>query len=73
MAEKTSAHDVHVLETPVPPRLFDQLQQLVNDGWYGSIDEIVREALRRYLKTHGPELMERHLREDVEWGLRGTN
>ena len=73
MTKKTSTLDARVLETPVPPRLFDQLQQLVSDGWYGSIDEIVRDALRRYLNTHRPEIMERHLREDVEWGLRGTN
>ncbi len=63
----------HVLETSVPPRLFDQLEKLVDDGWFGSIDEIVREALRRYLSTHRPELLERQIREDVEWGLRGQD
>ena len=62
-----------VFETSVPPRLFDQLEKLVDDGWFGSIDEIVREALRRYLITHRPELMERQIRDDVEWGLRGRD
>jgi predicted nucleic acid-binding protein len=29
------------------------------------------EALRRFLDVHRPELLERFIREDVEWGLHG--
>jgi hypothetical protein len=30
---------------------------------------LIAEALRRFLDTHRAELMERFIREDVEWGL----
>ena len=38
--------------------------------FYG--DAMIVDALRRFLETHRPELMERHVWEDVEWGLRGN-
>lgn len=34
---------------------------------------VIAEALRRFLETHRPELMEMFIREDVEWGLRGKD
>jgi hypothetical protein len=34
---------------------------------------VVREAIRRFLDSHQPDLMERFVREDVEWGLRGRS
>ncbi len=33
--------------------------------------ELLSEALRRFLDIHRPELMEKCIRDDVEWGLRG--
>jgi hypothetical protein len=30
-------------------------------------------ALRRFLETHRPELMEHYIREDVEWELHGKD
>jgi hypothetical protein len=30
-------------------------------------------AVRRFLETHRPELMERYIWEDVEWGLHGED
>jgi hypothetical protein len=29
------------------------------------------EAIRRYLDSHRPDLMEKFIRDDVEWGLHG--
>jgi len=34
-------------------------------------EELVAEALRRYLESHSTRLAESFLREDVAWGLRG--
>ena len=34
-------------------------------------EDILKEALRKFLDSHRPEMMERFVREDTEWGLRG--
>jgi Arc/MetJ-type ribon-helix-helix transcriptional regulator len=49
------------------------INALVERGWYGSRDQVLDEALRRFLDAHQPELMERFVRQDAEWGLRGKD
>ena len=57
------------IETPIPTRLLRQAQKLVAVGWFSSLDEVVVDALRRFLESHRQELMEEFIRQDVEWGL----
>jgi Arc/MetJ-type ribon-helix-helix transcriptional regulator len=59
------------LQTDVPVRLLTELQALVDSGWFRSLDEVVLDALRRFLDSHREDLNEVLIREDVEWGLRG--
>jgi Arc/MetJ-type ribon-helix-helix transcriptional regulator len=61
------------LQTDVPPRLLAEMQSLLDAGWFGSLDEVVLDALRRFVDTHREDLMQGLVREDVEWGLRGTD
>lgn len=56
----------------LPPGLAKQAQEQIQAGWFPDINSLVVEALRRYLETHRNELMERFIREDVEWGLHGN-
>jgi len=57
------------IETPV--RLLSEMQVLVEAGWFRSLDELMLDALHRFVESHRAELMERFIREDVEWGLHG--
>jgi Arc/MetJ-type ribon-helix-helix transcriptional regulator len=57
----------------ISDQLDRQIEALVEKGWYRSRDQVVQEAIRRFLESHRPELMERFVREDVEWGLRGRS
>ena len=59
------------IEAKIPDKLNRAIDALVKQGWFPSRDEVVREAIRRFLDAHRPELMEKFIREDVEWGLRG--
>lgn len=59
------------MQTEVPVNLMTQAQQLVEAGWFGSLDELCTVALRRFLESHGENLMEAFIRQDVEWGLTG--
>lgn len=61
------------IETEIPAQLFAEMQTLVELGWFQSIDDVVLDALRRFLEAHREELMAGFLREDVEWGLRGRD
>lgn len=60
-------------ETKIPAELFAEIQSLVNTGWFRSVDDVVLNALRRFLDSHREELMEGFLRQDVEWGLCGQD
>ncbi|MFC1707601.1 ribbon-helix-helix domain-containing protein [Planctomycetota bacterium] len=55
----------------LPPRLKEEVDALVKDGWFRAVDEVICEALRRFLESHRPDAMELAIREDTEWGLRG--
>lgn len=59
------------LQAEVPTQLVTQMDVLIEQGWFRSKDELIIDALRRLIETHRPELMEEHLRQDVEWGLHG--
>jgi len=57
--------------TELPDQLYQEVKSLVDKGWFRNEEDIILEALRRFLDSHKIELMEKFIREDVEWGLRG--
>ena len=59
------------MRTEIPVNLMTQAQQLVDGGWFCSLDELCTLALRRFLESHREDLMETYIRQDVKWGLRG--
>ena len=61
------------VEAKISDRLDRQIDTLVERGWFDSRDDVLQEAIRRFLEAHRPELMERFIREDTEWGLRGRS
>jgi Arc/MetJ-type ribon-helix-helix transcriptional regulator len=61
------------VQAEIPDQLFQQAQTLVHQGWAGSFQEIVNDALRRYLESHQEALTEALIQEDVQWGLQGDD
>jgi Arc/MetJ-type ribon-helix-helix transcriptional regulator len=61
------------IQTDVPVRLLTEMQTLVKAGWFRDLDELMLDALRRFVESHRDELMERFIREDMEWGLHGDD
>ncbi len=59
------------IQMTLPPRLYQQVRTLIAEGWFRDENDLFFEALRRFLDAHRPELLERFIREDVEWGLHG--
>jgi Arc/MetJ-type ribon-helix-helix transcriptional regulator len=61
------------IPTEIPEQLYKQAQVLVNEGWFRDEKDIFSEAIRRFLDTHRPDLIDKFIREDVEWGLHGQD
>lgn len=61
------------LQTQLPDQLLRQAQYLVQQGWIANIDELIAEAMRRYLESHREAMTEQFIREDVDWGLHGQD
>jgi Arc/MetJ-type ribon-helix-helix transcriptional regulator len=59
------------VRTEIPEGLLTQAQDLVSAGWFRNLDELMLDALRRFVESHRGELMEEFIRQDVEWGLYG--
>jgi hypothetical protein len=61
------------VQTTLPSELLAQARGFVDQGWVGDLDELVAEALRRYLDSHSTRLTEDLVREDVAWGPHGRD
>ncbi len=59
------------IQTHLPDQLMKQMEKLVKEGWFADLDTLISDALRRFLDSHRPELMEHFIQENVEWGLHG--
>jgi len=60
-----------VVQTEIPDRLLMQEQTLIATGWFRDLNELMLDALRRFLESHRADLLEEFIRHDVEWGLTG--
>ena len=53
------------VQTKLPGELVSQARALIDQGWARGIDELLTDALRRYLESHSMELSESFIRENV--------
>ncbi len=59
------------IQAELPEELVAEARAFVEQGSVGDFNELLAEALRRYLESHSTRLAESFIREDVAWGLRG--
>ncbi|MGZ8486477.1 MAG: SIR2 family protein [Candidatus Binatia bacterium] len=59
------------IQAELPAELLAEARAFVEQGSVGDFDELLAEALRRYLESHSTRLAESFIREDLAWGLRG--
>lgn len=57
----------------LPEKLVEEARKFVQAGWATDFDQLVADALQRYLESHSAELTEAFVREDVDWGLHGRD
>jgi Arc/MetJ-type ribon-helix-helix transcriptional regulator len=61
------------VQAQIPAGLLAQMEALVEAGWFTDLNDLLLDALRHYLESRRPELIERFTQADVEWGLHGTD
>jgi Arc/MetJ-type ribon-helix-helix transcriptional regulator len=61
------------IETKIPDRLDRAIKALVEGGWFATREQVLQEAIRRFLDAHKPELLAQSVRKDVDWGLHGRS
>ncbi len=57
------------LQIELPNHLAATLQQMVQNGWFQTEQEIVRFAHVEFIRRHQAELTEQFQREDIAWAL----
>ena len=62
---------MQTIQTEVPEHLYKNIIALIKEGWFCDEKEVFSEAIRRFVDSHRPELMEKFVLNDVEWGLHG--
>lgn len=61
------------LPAKVTPKLLEEIDELVEEGWYSSRSEAVRDAIRQLVRKQKIEMIEKAMEEDIEWGLHGED
>jgi len=62
-----------LVKTEIPDQLWQQAQNMVEQGWINNMDALIAEAMRRYLESHQQTISEQFIREDIDWGLHGKD
>lgn len=60
-------------QAELPRELTAQALAQVEEGWVSDFDELLAEALRRYLESHSGQHSESFIVGDIEWGLNGAD
>lgn len=57
------------IQIELPDKLAQELNAMVEAGWFSSEAEVVHMALLEFISRHRLELLERFQREDIAWAL----
>jgi Arc/MetJ-type ribon-helix-helix transcriptional regulator len=62
---------MEVIPTKLTKKLETEMDALIDEGWYASRSEFIRDAVRERIKKMKAERLESAIKEDVRWGLYG--
>jgi len=54
----------------LPDKLAQELDAMIQAGWFSNEAEVVRSALLEFVRRHRLELLERFQQEDIAWALK---
>ena len=54
----------------VTPKLVEEMDSLIKEGWYASRSEVIRDGIRELVRKMKAERLAAAIKEDVAWGLK---
>jgi Arc/MetJ-type ribon-helix-helix transcriptional regulator len=61
---------VKSLHIEIPDKLATEIEAYVKTGWFSTEAEVIRAALMEFVRRNRVDLLERFMREDIEWALK---
>ena len=61
------------IHVELPDKLAAEIETYVRAGWFGSEAEVIRAAVGDFVRRHRIDLLERFMRDDIEWALKLKN
>jgi hypothetical protein len=62
-----------LIQAELPPELATRARSYVEEGWASDFNELLAEALRRFLESHSTRVTESFVMDDLNWGLHGKD
>ncbi|MBE0425844.1 MAG: CopG family transcriptional regulator [Nitrospirae bacterium] len=54
----------------LPEKLAIEVENYVKGGWFSNESEVIRVALQEFIRRHRFELIEKFMKQDIEWALK---
>jgi Arc/MetJ-type ribon-helix-helix transcriptional regulator len=61
---------VKTIQIELPDKVAAELEAYVKAGWFGSEAELIRVAVLEFVRRNRTDLLERFMRDDIEWAIR---
>jgi len=61
------------IHVELPDKLAAEIEAYVRAGWFGSEGEVIRAAVADFVRRRRIDLLERFMRDDIEWALKLKN
>lgn len=58
------------VKVDLPEKLAMEVENYVKGGWFSDESEVVRVALQEFIRHHRVELIEKFMKQDIEWALK---
>ena len=58
------------VQIELPEKLAAEIEAYVKTGWFSSEAEVIRAALMEFVRRNRVDLLERFMREDIEWAVK---
>lgn len=62
-----------IIQAELPRELTARARSYVEEGWAADFNELLADALRRFLESHTARVTESFVMSDVQWGLHGQD
>ena len=64
---------MEAIPAKITPRLLQEIDTIISEGWYANRSELIRDAIRDMVRKIKVERLESAIKEDVYWGLHGKD